>query len=265
MPRLVERVTNPFRLKLAVRGVLIAIAALGAGLMPGPSDAQSFDCREARSPDEFLICADPRLARLDEQLSTMYRLQGSRLGREDRELFEQHGTFFINARRRCGDNFRCIEQSYRNRIKEFEDLIAQKDAGGGPAAEVTEAPPERASGRREPHGAAAAKRPATQPAATDAARPGEPGKAAEPTVTPEPAQPAPAPKRQVKRETTATTTMTATAESPQPPPQPASPPAKAGPQRQPSSQTVRASPAPAAASGSSTPPSVTWVDPPAAR
>jgi uncharacterized protein len=101
--------------------------ALFAGAMllpPVPAVAQSFDCRAARSPDELTICQDPGLARLDQQLATLYHRDASNLEPEQRDAFQRHEIYFINARRRCGENPRCIEASYRNRIGELAAMLA---------------------------------------------------------------------------------------------------------------------------------------------
>src|SRR5437868_14244663 len=56
-------------------------AALLLGLtMAGAADAQSFNCRLARTADEVLICQDTRLSDLDEALSTAYSRLRNRLG-----------------------------------------------------------------------------------------------------------------------------------------------------------------------------------------
>src|SRR5829696_3252356 len=103
---------------LWMAGLLAALASL----WPETAGAQSFDCRNARSPDEFMVCRDPGLARLDQELATLQRAETDKLPKEARPGFDENAALFLNARRRCGESYRCLEQSYRNRIKEFQDL-----------------------------------------------------------------------------------------------------------------------------------------------
>jgi uncharacterized protein len=107
----------------------IATAALGALLIASafdaPAGAQSFDCRNARSADEKAICQDRRLGELDKQLADVYDRVGAKLSKQEREEFENHETAFVNARRRCGENVGCIEQSYRNRVQELLSALPE--------------------------------------------------------------------------------------------------------------------------------------------
>src|SRR5205823_3070214 len=101
--------------------IAFGLSLLGAAVLlwPAPACAQSLDCRAARAADEATICAQPGLAQLDQELARRYGQERGRLAREQRDEFDEHESLFLNARRRCGDNARCIEQSYRNRIREF--------------------------------------------------------------------------------------------------------------------------------------------------
>ncbi len=100
--------------------VLLALLA-----WPGTAaQAQSFDCRKARAPDEHAICADRYLAVKDEIIAMLYfRIwdyienydaamgELSRLRREQRE--------FLRRRRACGGNRECIDRVQRQRILEL--------------------------------------------------------------------------------------------------------------------------------------------------
>ena len=98
----------------ATFGALLIAVGLGAS-----ANAQSFDCRNARSADERAICQDSRLGDLDKQLADVYDRVGGKLSNEDRAAFEKNETAFVNARHRCGGHQGCIEQSYRNRLQEL--------------------------------------------------------------------------------------------------------------------------------------------------
>jgi uncharacterized protein len=171
--------------------VAAGICAAAAILRPDPANAQSFDCRQVRNQDEMLICREPDLARLDQQLATLYREQLGKIPKERQDDFQRHENHFLNARRRCGEHHSCIEQSYRNRIKELEDFVseAQREEHGVAAPDLGSEPRDRPSTRSErpvePSGSSSATAPATSPQEPRAE--GEIGGAAgNPAALPEP-------------------------------------------------------------------------------
>ena len=91
--------------------LILAAIAIGSGSARG----QTFDCRGAHAADEVTICHDPSLAKLDQDLAALRRQRNEAL----RGNAEDDEVAFLNARRRCGKNRGCIEQSYRNRIQEL--------------------------------------------------------------------------------------------------------------------------------------------------
>src|ERR1051325_2405112 len=113
---------------MTLRPPVPALLAILPVLLATPAAAQSFDCRAARQPDELAICQDPDLARLDQQLAMLYRRGVGNLAEEQREQFQRHEVFFLNARRRCGENSHCVAVSYRNRIHELQSMIANAEA-----------------------------------------------------------------------------------------------------------------------------------------
>jgi uncharacterized protein len=100
-------------------GALLMTAWIGAS----PAAGQSFDCRNARFADEKTICREAGLGQLDKDLAAAYDRAGKKLSKKEREEFESNETAFVNARHRCGENLACIEQSYRNRLQEFQTLL----------------------------------------------------------------------------------------------------------------------------------------------
>src|SRR6266404_3752618 len=98
--------------------LILAATVIGSGLASG----QSFDCRTARAADEVTICHEPGLAKLDQDLTALRR-QRQKAKRDD---VEDNEIAFLNARRRCGDNRGCIEQSYRNRIQELARSLSEQ-------------------------------------------------------------------------------------------------------------------------------------------
>ena len=108
---------SPSKYATTDRIIVFAAALILAVIVTGPGaeSGQSFDCRSAHAADEVTICHEPHLAKLDQDLAALRR-QRNEAKRDD---VEGNEIAFLNARRRCGENRGCIEQSYRNRIQEL--------------------------------------------------------------------------------------------------------------------------------------------------
>ena len=108
---------------LAVGLPTLLITAHGTGQLK----AQSFNCRYARHPDETVICHDPLLGRLDEELASMYRRLVLRLPKEEGEQLYREEDAFVILRSRCGAQRACIEESYRRRIRELQEELGKHE------------------------------------------------------------------------------------------------------------------------------------------
>src|SRR5262249_7653019 len=82
--------------------------------------AQSFNCRFARPADEVLICQDDALSALDERMSNTYSRLRNRLYGLERRTLQTEQANWLRMRRDCGRDEVCIEDSYRQRIRELE-------------------------------------------------------------------------------------------------------------------------------------------------
>ena len=125
MPLLVEHTAKLQRASLDHAG-LFAIAALAVLIVLAGAkklDAQSFNCRYAHHRDEKLICKDPALAKLDEELASVYRRLILRLPRDEGERLDRDEEAFVVVRRQCGEQRACIEQKYRDRIRELQQAL----------------------------------------------------------------------------------------------------------------------------------------------
>jgi len=128
-------IPSPSNCASTERAFVVAAAVILAAIVIGTGSArgQTFDCQTVRTADEVTICHEPGLAKLDQDLSAL-RHQRNQAKRDDGEDNE---TPFLNARRRCGENRDCIEQSYRNRIEELaRSLSEQKYERLAPAIET---------------------------------------------------------------------------------------------------------------------------------
>src|SRR5437870_6301573 len=114
----------PFRYAPTERVFVFTAALVLAAIVIGSGSAsgQTFDCRIARAADEATICHEPGLAKLDQDLAAL-RGQRHEANRDD---VEDNEIAFLNARRRCGENRGCIEQSYRNRIQELAQSLSEQ-------------------------------------------------------------------------------------------------------------------------------------------
>ena len=116
---------------IVLRKVWLTLFALGTMLiiLPGAKklDAQSFNCRYAHHRDEKLICKDLALAKLDEALASVYRRLMLRLPKGEDERLDRDEEAFVVARRQCGEQRVCIEQRYRDRIRELEEALQKHE------------------------------------------------------------------------------------------------------------------------------------------
>ena len=95
---------------------LFVIASLAAAV---GANAQSFNCGNARHADEQVICKDPYLSKLDEQLSGAFANAFDKLpSRAQKELADDEDDW-VASRHQCGADSRCIAEEYRNRIREL--------------------------------------------------------------------------------------------------------------------------------------------------
>lgn len=83
-------------------------------LLAGAAQAASFDCARAQSPVEKLICAEPALSKLDDELATAYanRLKDNK----STDALRQEQRQWLKERNGCvaAD---CLKASYRDRIR----------------------------------------------------------------------------------------------------------------------------------------------------
>ena len=121
---------SPLNVRLAARFLRAGLGALliTAGLGASRASAQSFNCRNAHYPDEKTICREPALGQLDQDLASAYSRVMQKLPRAERDAFDKNEDTFVTARRRCGEQRACIEQSYRNRIKELQDALPEGES-----------------------------------------------------------------------------------------------------------------------------------------
>jgi len=96
-----------------------AFATLLLLLAPGLAAAASFDCHKAASKVEKMICADPALSRLDEQLADEYRAAILR-GGPTPALKSAQLAWLKKSRGACADG-KCLRAAYETRIAQLRE------------------------------------------------------------------------------------------------------------------------------------------------
>ena len=100
------------------------------------ANAQSFNCRGVHHADEQVICKDPYLSKLDEQLSGAFAKVFDKLPpRAQKELADDEDDW-VASRHQCGADSRCIAEEYRNRIRELTGLAPPPGQPTPPVAAV---------------------------------------------------------------------------------------------------------------------------------
>ena len=104
------------------QGTWLAVALLTYFVMAGSTYAASFDCAKAATNVEKLICEDPKLSKLDEDVSVAYKtaLQDTKQGAAIRQAQKQ----WLKTRDDCHDST-CLTQSYQQRLGELQIAISE--------------------------------------------------------------------------------------------------------------------------------------------
>jgi uncharacterized protein len=128
------------RMSLYRRFAMRFAAILVIGIAAAPTaNAQSFNCRNAASPDEMLICQDTNLSRLDERMAGLYfAIRNGAVG-DERQAIERSQAAWLAARISCGRDRGCVEQSYQNRIAQLSGYL-QNSSPAPNAAETYSSP-----------------------------------------------------------------------------------------------------------------------------
>ncbi len=94
--------------------------------MPLPAAAKpSFDCANARSRGETMVCADPGLAELDRAMAAEFQRAMSAASPQQANALRQSRSRFLGYRDTCGDAV-CVRQTYLGRIREIRDIMASR-------------------------------------------------------------------------------------------------------------------------------------------
>jgi uncharacterized protein YecT (DUF1311 family) len=96
----------------------------------------SFNCTQARSPDEVAICDSTRLSVLDQEMASLFSKQLAGLGERQQQLVRTEQQGWLRERMSCGDDADCLDESYekclgqlRSKLGGSEPLVSQPEPG----------------------------------------------------------------------------------------------------------------------------------------
>ena len=89
---------------------------------PTPTNRPSFDCADARTRGEVMVCSDAGLSALDRNMAAQYGRALSVASPEQRDLLRRTRDRFLTFRDRCS-NRACIGDTYTGRMREIRDIM----------------------------------------------------------------------------------------------------------------------------------------------
>ncbi|MDR0218153.1 MAG: hypothetical protein LBI71_04595 [Enterobacteriaceae bacterium] len=91
------------------------------------SFAASFDCAKAKTPDEKVICTNPKLNDLDVEMNVKYHfLRGLFAMGLSGKMYDDQKEW-LRQRQQCKANISCLKESYRQRISQLDTLYNSID------------------------------------------------------------------------------------------------------------------------------------------
>lgn len=82
----------------------------------------SFDCRQARTRSEIMVCGSDKLARRDRRMNELFDEAMANADPRTRQLLLRSRDRFLAYRDRCRSND-CIEEGYEDRMDEIRDIM----------------------------------------------------------------------------------------------------------------------------------------------
>jgi uncharacterized protein len=108
------------------RPYVTMLIALAAGMMITSAQAASFDCSEAKKPDEKAICADREMDDQDVEMAVLYTRLKQLVAMGARGELETTQTAWLKRREACADDRACLSRAYADRLFQlraaFDDL-----------------------------------------------------------------------------------------------------------------------------------------------
>ena len=113
-----------FKVGLAAIGLSAALAG-GLNVAPKPAAAASFNCWQARAPDERAICADRMLDNRDVEMTVRYDMILRLVAMGQRGDLQDQQRDWLMRRHSCGANRQCLMRAYDGRIAQLKAVFDQ--------------------------------------------------------------------------------------------------------------------------------------------
>jgi len=99
----------------------LSIVTISALSFAAPAHSASFDCSQAKAPDEIAICNNPDLSALDSEMGGLwyaYNLLPFLMGESGNRHDE--AVAFLHTRGQCGSDVSCLTGAYQTRISTLQ-------------------------------------------------------------------------------------------------------------------------------------------------
>ena len=98
------------------RLILPALAALLSLSLAGPVRAASYDCADAKAPDEKTVCADREMDDQDVEMAVLYTRLKQLLPMGQKGDIETAQTTWLKRRTACEADRACLSKAYADRL-----------------------------------------------------------------------------------------------------------------------------------------------------
>lgn len=113
------------------RGVAVALCAVMLCALPGGAAwAASFDCTQAKHPDERAICASRALSEQDVEMAVRFEMLTGLVAMGTRGDMQDAQHDWLQRRSRCGASRSCLATAYRERIDVLKQQYQQLKSRG---------------------------------------------------------------------------------------------------------------------------------------
>ena len=115
---------SKFKVGLMAIGLSLGLAG-GLAMAPRPAAAASFNCRQARAPDERAICADSLLDNRDVEMTVRYDMILRLVAMGQRGDLQDQQRAWLARRGACRGNRACLLRAYDSRIGQLKAVFDQ--------------------------------------------------------------------------------------------------------------------------------------------
>jgi uncharacterized protein len=115
---------------MKIQRVLSASFCTIALSMSGSVFAASFDCQQARLPDEKAVCASRQLSEMDVEMAVRFQMLTGLVAMGTRGDMQDEQQTWLASRHACGASRSCLLASYRQRIAKLKEQYAHLASRG---------------------------------------------------------------------------------------------------------------------------------------